>query len=130
MKYAEPADRTLVLIAHPYDKRPERVFYRDDAAAEESGYGGDTDDSPTWQRWYEIAEDAGAPSTWEELAGDDSDGPILALAVGDELPAAPPTFFDRRAAQDPSIDHASHSQQWVGRCLECSPDDQAEGVER
>jgi hypothetical protein len=29
------------------------------------------------------------------------------------------TFTERRAAADPSVDHDSHSQQWVGKCPEC-----------
>ncbi len=39
-------------------------------------------------------------------------------------PAAPEplTFAERRAATDPSTDHASHSTGWVGRCGECPPD--------
>lgn len=46
------------------------------------------------------------------------------LVVGSASPptADVPTFADRRAAADPSVDHESHSMQWVGRCQEC-PDD-------
>lgn len=34
-----------------------------------------------------------------------------------------PSFTDRRASRDPSVDHSSHSMQWVGgKCPEC-PDD-------
>jgi hypothetical protein len=41
-------------------------------------------------------------------------------AVGQTSP--PPTFLERRAAEDPSVDHGSHSTGWVGRCMECPED--------
>ncbi len=53
------------------------------------------------------------------------------------LAAAPPatpdpeplTFVERRAAADPSTDHASHSLQWAGpTCPECPPDGAAGAV--
>lgn len=48
-------------------------------------------------------------------------------------PTAPegwePTFFERRASRDPSIDHPSHSMQWVGKCPECPPDIAPEGAD-
>lgn len=51
--------------------------------------------------------------------------------VGEETPGAPRgaeealTFTERRASRDPSVDHESHSMQWVGgKCPEC-PDNAA-----
>lgn len=37
--------------------------------------------------------------------------------------AEAPTFFERRAAADPSVDHSSHSTAWTGPCPECPPQD-------
>lgn len=34
----------------------------------------------------------------------------------------PLAFAERRAARDPSVDHSSHSAQWVGGCGECPSD--------
>jgi hypothetical protein len=53
--------------------------------------------------------------------------------LAERFPTAPggwePTFFERRAARDPSIDHSSHSMQWVGRCPECPSDTAPEGAD-
>lgn len=43
------------------------------------------------------------------------------------IPEPPPTFFERRAAADPSVDHESHSTGWAGGCLECPGNGPAAG---
>lgn len=75
----EPADATIVLLAHPHDHQPERAFIRNDAAATESGYAVDDDDQPTGQHWYEITEFPEAPDTWATIA--DHNGPIFTVRI-------------------------------------------------
>lgn len=64
----EPADTTIVILAHPVGNQPERGFVRSDDSADDSGYALDDDDKPTGRHWYELAEFVEAPITWYELA--------------------------------------------------------------
>lgn len=59
----------------------------------------------------------------EEIGPFHSDDELRAAAKAHKATHdAEPTFFERRAAADPSVDHSSHSLGWVGRCGECPPE--------
>jgi hypothetical protein len=53
-----------------------------------------------------------------EPLDEDTTAALREIAGGGEAP----TFFDRRAAKDPSVDHDSHSTCWTGPCPECQPE--------
>jgi hypothetical protein len=78
MEHPEPTDKTMVAILHPRTREPERVFRRDDTAADESGYDED-DGVPTGRRWYEVTEFPEAPITWSDLEEMAEPGPIAVL---------------------------------------------------
>lgn len=78
-KDGEPSDATIAISAHPHNREPERVYFRADTAAEESGYAGDNDE-PTGQRWYEVVNSSEEPDTWTGLV-DGHDGPIFIVRI-------------------------------------------------
>lgn len=68
----EPGDRTIAILVRPRDHEPERVYWRADSIAGETGY-----EVGDGERWYEVA---GAPIDDEPLTWDLltlHDGPIF-----------------------------------------------------
>jgi hypothetical protein len=76
-------------------------------------------------RYVQIEIPRDASAAWDWLEWDDTYDRLarewrgqFERADEDRTPP-PPTFFERRAAADPSIDHSSHSTACAGSCPEC-----------
>jgi len=70
-----------------------------------------------WRGYSVLLHASDKPAVASEL-DEDTSSKLREIAGGGEAP----TFFDRRAAKDPSVDHDSHSTCWAGPCPECPPE--------